>query len=65
MFDFCNFNYIIEYKSPKYVKFNNIVQVYLIPSIKDYTKNNLKDKIWYSDDDYKFFKNNNLLILIK
>ena len=63
MFDFCNTNYIIEYeyKVTKSVKFNNIIKVYLIPSIKDYIKNHLKDKIWYSNDDYKLFvKENNI-----
>ena len=65
MFDFCNLNYIIKSKSPKSVKFNSIVKVYLIPSIGDYIDLDLKNKIWYSDDDYKLFaKENNISIKI-
>jgi hypothetical protein len=65
MFDFCNINYIIEYKKIKSVKFNNIVTIYLIPSIKDYIELGIINKIWYSEDDYKLFiKENNIQIKI-
>ena len=53
---FC-FNYDYKYDN-KSVHFNNIVQVYLIPSIKDLMKANLIHILWWSDSDYLLFLNN-------
>lgn len=42
----------------KYVRFNEIVQVILIPSIyDDYIKKN-KDFMWYNDESYAIFIQN-------
>jgi len=64
MYELFEFFYIIfnisEYKPYKSVKFDTIIKVYLIPSRKDYTEQLLKDKIWYSDEDYKLFIDDNI-----
>ena len=61
MFDFCNINSIIQCKSNKSVKFNDIIKIYLVPSREDYIKYDLKDKIWYSENDYKLFIKENII----
>ena len=41
----------------KSVTFNNLVQVYEIPSRKDLFAENLIIEIWYTPLEYKLFKN--------
>ena len=52
---FCNIN------NNKYVKFNNIIHIYLIPSRTDLLNDGLIEQLWWSSNDYKIFilKNNN------
>ena len=62
LFNFCNENNdeINDENKNKYVRFNTIVQVILIPSIHDdYIKKN-KDMIWYNDESYKYFINDEI-----
>jgi hypothetical protein len=39
----------------KKVTFKNIVNVILIPNIKDYIDNNIFNDIWYSNKEYSSF----------
>jgi len=50
LFNFCYQN--------KYVRFNKIVQVILIPSIRDEYIQKNKDSIWYNDESYAIFIQN-------
>jgi len=60
-FNFC----MTDNNEYKLVRFNKIIQVILIPSIKDdYIKNN-KDSIWYNDESYKYFINDAKNILLE
>ena len=43
-------------KKEKKVNFYNIVNVILIPSVKEIINKNLKHKIWWDDLDYILFK---------
>jgi hypothetical protein len=42
----------------KKVSIHNIVSVVLIPDINEYINANLKDEIWWSDEDYLLFRKN-------
>ena len=44
---FCNPN------NNKYVKFNNIIHIYLIPSRTDLYNDGLIKQLWWSSNDYK------------
>lgn len=53
----------------KQVKINNIVNVYLIPQIKEYEKD-IIEKLWWSNHDIKKFSSNyitqiNVIIKLK
>jgi hypothetical protein len=48
----------------KLVRFNNIIKVILIPSIKDDCIKNNKDIIWYNNESYKYFINDAKNILL-
>ena len=62
LFNLCNENNHIKYK---YVRFDTIVKIILIPSIyDDYIKKN-KDSIWYNDRSYQNFINNEKKRLFK
>lgn len=45
----------------KFVRFNGIVNVILIPDIESIF--DIKDLIWYSDDDYKIFARDYIMYL--
>ena len=42
----------------KKVSIHNRVSVVLIPNINEYINANLKDEIWWSNDDYLLFRKN-------
>ena len=42
----------------KKVSIHNIVSVILIPNVNEYKNANLKNDIWWSDEDYLLFKKN-------
>ena len=55
-----NVNYKIttsQYKNKLKVTFNYLIDVIFIPCITDYKNANLIDKIWWSNEDYRLFKN--------
>jgi hypothetical protein len=47
-------------KNKKVVKFNTFKKLYFIPDLNFYIKENLIDELWYSDDDFKNFKNSTI-----
>ena len=51
LFNFC----MTDNNESKLVRFNTIIQVILIPSIKDDCIKSNKDIIWYNDESYKYF----------
>ena len=48
-------------ENKKFVRFNGIVNVILIPDIN--AIHDIKDLIWYSDDDYKNFARDYIIYL--
>ena len=50
--------YKYENKTRKKITFNPLVNTIFIPSIKDYSKFNLIEELWYSKDEYISFKKN-------
>lgn len=61
--DFFNFC-MKDNNESKLVRFNNIIKVILIPSIKDDCIKNNKDIIWYNNESYKYFINDAKNILL-
>ena len=53
----------INKDNQKFVRFNGIVNVILIPDIESIF--DIKDLIWYSDDDYKIFTRDYIIYLNK
>ena len=51
----------INKHNQKFVRFNGIVNVILIPDIESIF--DIKDLIWYSDDDYKIFTRDYMMYL--
>jgi len=44
-------------KIKKSISFNNIASVKLIPKREEYIKSELKDSLWYSEDELDSFRN--------
>lgn len=42
----------------KSLTFNSTVRVILIPGIKDYENENLKQSLWYTQDEFRIFSKN-------